>query len=170
MNVEIGNLRFQNTMKDRLRAAILKKRTNMPLTEVTTKSELIRQKLFALSEFVHAQTILFYVSYGNEVCTHQMIKDCLQKGKTIAIPKTEMKPKKLVISQLTCWDDLTCGAYNILEPKPNCLKKIDPKQIDCIIVPGIAFDAQGNRIGHGKGYYDSLLKEFHHVPKIGLVL
>ena len=66
------------------------------------------------------------------------------------------------------WDDLEPGSYGILEPNSEKIRKISTEKIDLIIVPGIGFDSKGNRIGHGKGYYDNLLKNSKKAIHIGL--
>jgi 5-formyltetrahydrofolate cyclo-ligase len=63
---------------------------------------------------------------------------------------------------------LEVGAYNILEPKQESIEQVDVESIDLIIVPGVVFDESGNRIGHGKGYYDRLLNDSQNIPNIGL--
>jgi len=60
------------------------------------------------------------------------------------------------------------GAYNILEPRQECFNEVPLESIDLIIIPGIAFDCKGNRIGHGMGYYDRLLKKKNHTHRFGL--
>lgn len=145
-------------MKDEIRKKIKKIRNNISITEVLEKSELIKNKLFKLIEFHQASTILFYISYDNEVFTHDMIKECLSIEKMVVVPKSVSKENTLILSELVDWNDLEIGAYNILEPKNESIKEIPIDLIDLIIVPGIAFDVNGNRIGHGKGYYDRLLR------------
>lgn len=155
-------------MKEEIRKDILKIRKNMLKSEVIDKSNKIKTKLFELSNYKTAHTILFYVSYNNEVFTNDMIKESMSDGKKAVVPKTDKKNRKLILSELTSWDDLEVGAYNILEPKKNYIKEISIKSIDLIIVPGIVFDINGNRIGHGMGYYDRLLNMSYHIPSIGL--
>jgi len=121
-----------------------------------------------LDEFKEAKTILFYVSYDNEVYTHEMIKESLEVKKQVVVPKTDMNKRTILCSTLTKWDDLLAGAYNILEPRQECLNEVSPESIDLIIMPGIAFDCQGNRIGHGMGYYDRLLKKKMNAHRLGL--
>ena len=155
-------------MKDRLRKSIEKKRNTLSTSEVLEKSSRIKKRIFEMDLFRDAQTILFYVSYGNEVYTHDMIKESISLGKTVVVPKSVTKNNALILSRLTDWNNLEVGAYNILEPKQESIEQVDVESIDLIIVPGVVFDESGNRIGHGKGYYDRLLDDSQNIPNIGL--
>ena len=146
-------------MKKDIRSTILKKRSSMPRSEVQKKSKLIKEQIFQMQEFREAKTILFYVSYDNEVDTHEMIKESLGMKKHVVVPKTDMNNRTIICSSLTKWNDLLSGAYNILEPRRECVNEVSPESIDLMIIPGVAFDCQGNRIGHGMGYYDRLLQK-----------
>lgn len=155
-------------MKDRLRKSIEKKRNTLSTSEVLEKSSRIKKRIFEMDLFRDAQTILFYVSYGNEVYTHDMIKESISLGKTVVVPKSVTKNNALILSRLTDWDNLEVGAYNILELKQESIEQVDVESVDLIIVPGVVFDESGNRIGHGKGYYDRLLNDSQNIPNIGL--
>jgi len=155
-------------MKDRLRKSIAKKRNVLSTSEVLEKSSRIKKRVFEMDLFRDAQTILFYVSYGNEVYTHDMIKESISLGKTVVVPKSVTKNNALILSRLTDWNNLEVGAYNILEPKQESIEQVDVESIDLIIIPGVVFDESGNRIGHGKGYYDRLLNDSQNIPNIGL--
>lgn len=155
-------------MKDILRKELKVKRKGLTKTEVFEKSNRIKDRLFELDEFKQSSVILFYVSYDNEVYTHNMIKECLSAGKKIVVPVSDIENRNLVLSELNDWDDLIPGSYGIFEPKKEKISEIPIKIIDIIIVPGIGFDTLGCRIGHGVGYYDSLLKESTNALHIGL--
>ncbi len=155
-------------MKKEIRSTILKKRNNMLFSEVLEKSKRIKEQVLNLDEFKEAKIILFYISYDNEVYTHEMIKESLEIKKQVVVPKTDMNKRTILCSSLTKWDDLSAGAYNILEPRQESLNEVSPESIDLIIIPGIAFDCQGNRIGHGMGYYDRLLKKKMNALHLGL--
>jgi 5-formyltetrahydrofolate cyclo-ligase len=154
-------------MKDKLRKKLINLRKNISENEVFEKSKKIKNRLFKMKEFKEASAILFYVSYDNEVFTHEMIKDGISNKKNIVVPVTDKKNKTIILSKLESFYDLSPGAYNILEPKKEKIKEIPIDELDLIIVPGVGFDVQGHRIGHGKGYYDNLLKN-SKAPKIGL--
>ncbi len=155
-------------MKEELRREGTQIRKNLPETELTEKSKQIKKRLYKTEEFQQASTILFYVSYDNEVYTHDMIKETLSSGKNVVVPITEKEKHCLILSKLNSWDDLECSTYSILEPKKNYIHEVSIDKIDLILVPGVVFDESGNRIGHGHGYYDSLLRKSKKALHIGL--
>jgi 5-formyltetrahydrofolate cyclo-ligase len=155
-------------MKNNLRKNLIKKRKKLSSSKIFKNSNQIKKTLFDLNDFKNASVILFYISYNNEVYTHEMIKDALSLGKKVIVPKSNTQNQTLILSKLTSWDDLELGSYGILEPKKEKIKKTSFEEIEIIIVPGVGFDKKGNRIGHGKGYYDKLLKKSKNAFHIGL--
>lgn len=155
-------------MKDVIRKELIEKRKKMSKKEVLEKSKQIKKLLFEIDEFKKASTILFYVSYGNEVYTHDMVKECLSNRKKVVVPFTDKENRRLILSKLGSWSDLAKGAYNILEPKKEKIDEVSIFDIDLIIVPGVGFDEHGCRMGHGVGYYDDLLKDSTNMVHIGL--
>ena len=155
-------------MKHLLRKELIEKRISLSEKDVIEKSNKIKKQLFGTNEFKQASTILFYVSYNNEVNTHQMIKDALLLGKNVIVPISKKQDRSLILSKLEKWEDLEIGSYGVLEPRAESLIEISIDEINLIIVPGIGFDKNGNRIGHGKGYYDTLLKKAKNALHIGL--
>lgn len=95
-----------------------------------------------------------YYSLPDEVNTHSLIDDLVSEGKTVLLPKV-MGVDTMELRRYTGRDDLQEGVYHILEPvgKPFT----DYAAIDLILVPGLAFDAAGHRLGRGRGYYDRFL-------------
>jgi 5-formyltetrahydrofolate cyclo-ligase len=158
-------------MKEKLRKETKikreEKRTKHSKEENIKKSKEIKEKLFNLKEFKDAETILFYVSYNGEVFTHDMICELFYK-KNIIVPLSNKENHTLTLSHLKSWEELCIGSYNILEPSIEKIRETKIQAIDLIIVPGVAFDEHGGRLGHGKGYYDRLLSESKDIFKIGL--
>jgi 5-formyltetrahydrofolate cyclo-ligase len=154
--------------KEEIRTKALERRKAMLPREHQVKSEMIRQRLFALPQYQTAQTILYYISYDNEVATHDIIKRSLLDGKRVVVPITNTQEKTLSLSYLRRWDDLVTGAYSILEPREEYRMTAELENLDLCIIPGVAFDEAGHRIGHGMGFYDRLLRYPHQVLKIGL--
>lgn len=144
-------------MKNILRKKLIDVRKKLSHREILGKSKKIERRLFSLKEFKNASTILFYISYDNEVYTHDMIKKCLHSRKNIVVPVADTKNEILILSKLENWDDLEKGSYGILEPET--VIRVPSDELDLIIVPGVGFDEKGNRLGHGKGYYDKLLQK-----------
>lgn len=144
-------------MKDKIRKELIETRKKLHKKEVLEKSKQIKKRLFEMKEFKQASKVLFYVSYDNEVYTHEMIKECIS-SKKIAVPISDKKNRRLILSELRSFHDLELGSYGILEPKKEKIKEIQIGKIDIVIVPGVGFDLNGHRVGHGKGYYDNLLK------------
>jgi len=155
-------------MKTLLRKELIEIRKSLSKKDVLEKSNKIKKQLFDLIEFKKASTILFYVSYDNEVNTHQMIKDTLSSEKNVIVPISKKEDRTLILSKLEKWEDLEIGSYGILEPRADRVKEISINEVDLIIVPGVGFDESGHRIGHGKGYYDNLLKKSKNSMHIGL--
>ena len=124
-----------NITKNLLRKEIKKKRKNLSINEVREKSIAIKKKLFEMKLFKNSQTILFYISYDNEVNTHDMIKESIEIRKHVIVPKSATKNNTLILSKLKSWNDLKIGAYTILEPKKETIKEVDIESIYLIILP-----------------------------------
>ena len=107
--------------------------------------------------FRNSKVVFFYVSAGNEVQTRDTIKEALDK-KRVAIPIADKVNKTISASELLDFNELESGPFSILEPKIEFVRIVNPKDLDLVIVPGIAFDVYGNRIGYGHGYFDNFLK------------
>ena len=114
----------------------------------------------AQPEYAAARAVMFYVDVRSEVRTRNDLAAALQTGKKIVVPYCV--DGELELFHLTDPDELSVGMYRILEPKPELRSleahRVDVQEIDLIIVPGVAFDREGGRTGHGKGYYDKLLE------------
>lgn len=150
-------------MKQINRRVVLRKRNRLSKEEIIKKSKIIKEKLFSSEEYKKAKTIMFYVSFGSEVDTIDMIKESLI-SKTVCVPV--VKEGSIIPSTIEDIKELNKkNRYSILEPSK--IKKIDKKDIDLVIVPGIVFDKNNHRIGYGKGYYDNFLKDFKG-KRIGL--
>lgn len=151
-------------MKKSLRESMLEKRNSLAKDEIIKKSIKIQENLFGLDEFKKSKVVMFYVSFNDEAHTHDMIKESL-KSKTIVVPKVannEIEPSIIIdFDQL-----IPSGKFGILEPIEAA--KINIKNIQVVIVPGIAFDKNGHKLGYGFGYYDKFLAKIPKALKIGL--
>jgi 5-formyltetrahydrofolate cyclo-ligase len=123
-------------------------------------SQVICQKFSALPEFAAARSVMAYIDVRTEVRTRAYLPTLLASGKRIVVPYCVADVLELFL--LENMDELSIGMYKILEPKPELrdlpAKRVDVTEVDLIMVPGVAFDARGARMGHGFGYYDKLLE------------
>ncbi|MBW2978191.1 5-formyltetrahydrofolate cyclo-ligase [Candidatus Woesearchaeota archaeon] len=150
--------------KQEIRERVKEVRSNLPHETALEKSKGVIENLSKLKEFIKAKTIMPYVSLGVEVNTRELIKDELtKKEKKIIVPYIEEDIIK--VSQLKDFNDLAAANYGILEPVKKYKHKGD---IDLVLVPGVAFDKNGSRVGFGKGYYDKFLKTLKKSLKIAL--
>jgi len=135
------------------------------------KSQRICDRLMALPEFIKAREVLFYIDVRSEVRTRACIPKALALGKKVIVPYCVKD--ELALFPLEGMDELDLGAFKILEPKKELRerpeKQYDVKDVDLIIVPGVAFDKRGGRMGHGWGYYDRLLRRARpETPRVAL--
>ena len=152
--------------KTALRKALLGKRTNIPLLSRRVKSHRILKKLSRDPDFQKAEHVAFYYGISPEVETKPFLEKVL-KDKKIYLPRIEPKKFLTLRRVRSLSQDLEKGTYNIMEPKTFC-KKRPAGPMDIIIVPGVAFDKGGGRLGRGGGYYDRLLRKAGKAVKIGL--
>lgn len=156
-------------MKRLLREKAFEKRDSIPLAERKKKDGLIKNNLFNLSEFKIAKTLLFYVSFRSEVDTTSIIEESLQIGKKIIVPKVDKEMHQLRLYEIKDLKELSPGFMGIPEPSLPEERVRNIKDFDLAIIPGIAFDYSGNRLGYGAGYYDILLSNIEKkVPFVAL--
>jgi 5-formyltetrahydrofolate cyclo-ligase len=127
----------------------MRNRLNHP--EIAKKSKTIQEFVIKSKEFESAKVVGTYYALGSEVTTELIIKCAPILGKKIALPRVE--EDKITFYELSSMKSLIRGRFGILEPQPY----EQMNDIDILIVPGIAFDKKGNRLGYGMGFYDRLL-------------
>ena len=108
-----------------------------------------------------AQTVLAYYSLPDEVNTHQLLDDLLAEGKNVLLPKV-LDDENMEIRRYTGRHDLQEGILHLMEPIGETFTAYG--DIDMVVVPGMAFDAQGHRLGRGRGYYDRFFT-LHSIPE-----
>jgi len=141
------------------------------VSERRQRSKAIHKKLFINECFLRSKCVMLYVSKGTgEVETGPIIKKALKMGKKVVLPVTLVRDRGIKPVYLRDINSLEKGPYGIYEPRGSLNKKPAAlKDIDLVIVPGVAFDKKNNRVGRGKGYYDNFLKRFpKDRPNIGL--
>ncbi|MFA5577582.1 MAG: 5-formyltetrahydrofolate cyclo-ligase [Tissierellaceae bacterium] len=155
--------------KKDLRNEILRSRTQLTKEEIEKFSKLIEDRLYEMDYYKKANRIMSFVSAASEVHTHQLIKRSISIGKSMLVPFTIHEPREMKASELFDFSELEVGYHNILAPKKEFHRFVEPSTIDLILVPGLAFAKNGYRVGYGGGYYDRFLSKIDKgVIKIGL--
>ena len=147
----------------------MQKRNRLSDREINKRSVSIQQRIIDLPIFKSAQVVGAYYPRGSEVNTLDILNKVLEERKILALPAT-LRDKILFykISSIKYLDgnQMVLSKFGIKEPLPSQSDLID--DIDLLIVPGIAFDRYGYRIGYGRGYYDRYLQRKKYVCSIGL--
>jgi 5-formyltetrahydrofolate cyclo-ligase len=147
-------------LKKEIRREVLRKRDNLYLQDRINLSKEIFDNLLSLEEFSKAKVIHFFLTTKSEVLTEDAIRRSLSLGKSVVVPVTEKGHKRIFLSGLEDYDkELTLTPHGILEPKREFRRHVALHDVDLMILPGVAFDTAGHRIGYGAGYYDRLLEE-----------
>jgi 5-formyltetrahydrofolate cyclo-ligase len=132
-------------------------KSNLSEQEWREKSQDIHKLLFTQSLWHHSKHIALYHSVEKEVDTIAIIQRGWELGKCIYLPKCNAKEKQLIFYHVESLDQLEGVYYGIPEPVPARCQKLRPEELELVIVPGLAFDQRGYRIGYGGGFYDRFL-------------
>ena len=146
------------TAKAELRRLALAARAAAPDREA--RSVRIGEQVLALPEYAAARAVAAYVGVGDEVATSDLIVAALADGKRVAVPWCD--GDELRLTWIEGLDDLAPAPFGLLEPPSDVRirpeRVMQPRSADLLLVPGVAFDRRGARVGHGRGYYDRLLR------------
>lgn len=112
-----------------------------------------------------AHTLLLYSALPDELSMQELIDQLIEKKRTVLLPRV-INSTQMELRQYTGISDLQKGAYGIMEPTGKVFKEYE--KIDVAIIPGMAFDRQGHRLGRGKGYYDRFLPLLKNAYRIGV--
>lgn len=153
-------VRSTSERKESLRRDMLYKRLRLPFEEVLTLSSLVQKRFLAHPQVHAAHRLALYASFQNEVLTDLILEYAISHKKEVFFPRVIKGMKGLNFIKVKGKEDLSPGSYDIREPLHGSEANIAaPSSFDIVVVPGIAFDVQGNRLGYGKGYYDKVLAE-----------
>jgi 5-formyltetrahydrofolate cyclo-ligase len=151
------------------RKNLLRRRAYDARNAQPNKDEVSREALerfFSLPEYQHAHTIMWYIDCRSELRTRHHLPAALQSEKQIVVPYCTVDRgghNKLGLWRLESFDELVVGKWSILEPPRERWEEADrivrAAELDLVMVPGVAFDRQGARMGNGQGYYDRLLQQ-----------
>lgn len=148
--------------KAELRTYMKNQRKALTKEEVVNKSARIKDHLLQREEFIKATEVFVYVSFANEVDTFGLITLALSLGKSVFVPKVLGK-EAMGFYQIKQLVGLVPSSFGILEPTGGTEAILDKASAPLLLMPGLAFDYEGNRLGYGGGYYDRYLTEHSHV-------
>ncbi len=126
----------------------------------------IQSRVLTMREYVRCDTVLAYVSKDDEPDTHALIRAALANGKRVAVPRCGENDGEMDFYYINSFDELKTGKFGVLEPPRENETVLDLTRGICL-VPALCFDAEGYRLGHGKGYYDRFLERFSGIS-VGL--
>ena len=145
--------------KSEIRKTLLKQRRGLSASKKTQYELQMLNSLRTWDVFKEACIIHIFLSKADEPETSQIIELAWKSGKQIGVPCVLPDTLELFHSQLNSFEDLRPGALGVLEPSSEQRTALTPESFDLVIVPGVAFDRQGGRLGYGKGYYDHFLDQ-----------
>ena len=144
--------------KQAIRNDIVTKLAGFSTNKILEKTKAIENRLFEFANFLEAQTVLLYINRPGEVNTLDIIKRCFDYEKAVALPIFNTKTYEMVLFKVDNFEaDLHPGPTGILEPNTSKCKVLPVEFIDIAIIPGIALEEKGSRLGSGDGDYDRLI-------------
>ena len=150
--------------KKALRAEIRAKKRAMTAQEIEEKSAALAKAFYETAEYKNAKTIYGYLPYNQEVRTTQMLAHALADGKQVAVPKVYGDEMKFIL--LSDLGQVAKGYAGIPEPIADGPVAADPTVL--VLMPGLAFDPEGHRLGYGGGFYDKFLAAEPDHPTLAL--
>lgn len=150
--------------KTQLRAELKATRHAMPAGKRAAADVRIAEHVCATEAWQQAACVLAYLSFGSEVDTHALIERAWDADKTVALPRCVPNSRDMRWHRVTSFDALEKSTLGMREPADDTSTLIDPTACNpartIALVPGLAFDAQGYRLGYGGGFYDTFLAQF----------
>jgi 5-formyltetrahydrofolate cyclo-ligase len=153
--------------KKELRQGALQSRRAIPTTRIIELSWRVEENLVAQKEFREATRIASYVAKEDEVQTASILERALSEGKAVVVPLVDKSSDELLFFEIHNVRELSPGMFGIREPKRNGAP-VPLRETDVVLVPLLAWDERGHRVGYGKGYFDRALAARGSSRAIGL--
>ncbi|MBC7286663.1 MAG: 5-formyltetrahydrofolate cyclo-ligase [Armatimonadetes bacterium] len=150
---------LEEQKKRALRQQTLERREALSAREIEEKSRAITLRVLQTDEWKSASVVMAYCAFNSEVRTQELLEAAVEQGKRLVLPRVNRGERRLDLYFVPSpWQPyLEPSTWGIMEPVPALCELADASEIELFIVPGVAFDAAGGRIGYGGGYYDRLL-------------
>ncbi|KAG0200992.1 hypothetical protein BGX28_006097, partial [Mortierella sp. GBA30] len=144
-------------LKNTIRKEMRLKLAALSSEDISRQSAIVTKRLLDMPAFKKSQNVSVYISMHGEICTRDIIKTLLDQKKSCYVPRCKGKDMDMV--KIESWEDflaLPKNSWNIPEPTFDQVRE-NAMGLDLIVMPGLAFDHVGTRLGHGRGYYDNYL-------------
>jgi 5-formyltetrahydrofolate cyclo-ligase len=151
--------------KDQIRQEMRQRLAAMPYEKRKAENDALRERFFTLTPVQQASSFFIYYNIGNEVFTKAIIQILLNQGKRVALPVCTPE-KSLRAARINNLYEVAQARYGLMEPTSTSF--IASGELDLIVLPGLAFDLSGHRLGRGAGYYDRFLPSAPQAYKLGL--
>jgi len=153
--------------KKALRRQILARRSGLDPAERSRAGRLITSTLLGLAEFQRARCVLAYLSFGSEFGTRDFVSALQSRGYTLVLPRIDLPGRRLTLHRVDDPEaDTVPGLWGIQEPNPQRCPLAEGTEIDAVLVPGVAFTPDAERLGYGGGFYDTLIREWEARPPL----
>ncbi|MGH3146985.1 MAG: 5-formyltetrahydrofolate cyclo-ligase [Rubrobacter sp.] len=144
--------------KARLREVVLGRRDAMESGTRAALSGAIVREIITLAGYEESRTVMAYAGFGSELQTDAFLRHTLSEGKRLLLPRVNRQERLLDVYEVKDpARDLEAGTWGIREPILDLCAPADPSAAEFVLVPGLAFDSRGGRLGYGAGFYDKLL-------------
>lgn len=146
--------------KKSLIGEVLEKMSMLTQEEREAKQKAVESNLLSFANFLEAEFVLLYIQRSTELPTERIIRTSLDVRKGIVLPAYSESRHSITLLRINNYDtDIIKTESDILEPDPNVCKKIPLDMIDVAMIPGLAFDEKGGRVGFGDGFYNRLISK-----------
>ena len=156
-------------LKIAAREAARQRRASLSAADRQAQSAAIQKRVLSLPQVQAAKSVCVYVSFRDEVETHELVRSLLGDGKAVTVPKVvavkDKRGRRIEACTIQNWSELATGAHGILEPRSS---EVFTGPIDVCLAPGLAFSERGDRLGYGRGHYDEFLSRHPEMLAIGL--
>lgn len=153
--------------RERIRRDVSARRDRLASETRKERSRAITERFWALDELHRVTSIHVSLSVGSEVSTDGIVTEARRRRVRVAVPVTMVAERRLMLTELREGSPLVPGPFGIPEPPPDAREPVEIESLDMVVVPGLAFDPYGHRLGWGAGYYDRLLAGIR--PRIPIV-
>ncbi len=137
------------------------------LSDKNKKDTDICRNFLSSEIYKNADRVLCYASLKDEICTDLILNSAFEDSKAVALPKCMDTCGNMIFYYVKSFDDIESGAFGIKEPKADVCAQVRNFSCSVCVVPALAYDVRGFRLGYGKGYYDRFLQKFNSIS-VGL--